>query len=140
MIRSYLHQSITVVFLLSQILLVLVVGNPVMVQCQGANNHVAIELAHAKPCQDAGFMLQNSNATDALIAGQMSVSECVDTSLTQQPVLHQGNRFLLAALPVLFAFQVDQLPAMPVRVYQSPAHFLSPDSSESLAHNVILLI
>lgn len=143
MIRGYLQQTITVVLLFSQLLLLVIVGNSFIVQCQVANDHLAIELAHINSCDDDSIVFSSDkldNVNRSLATDQYSVQECIDTSMAQTPVISQEKRASSFSLPVLFAYQVAQLPAFPVHFTQTPVHIFSSDSSKSLAHNVILLI
>lgn len=150
MIRGYVYQTTAIALLLSQVLLA-VVGGPLLVQCRGTNDHAAIELAH-NACDDTAndALLSRAIATtmpaveSAALPEQLTTDgHCVDTPLAQPPVRPQDNRAVLAAIPALWAYQIAELPelhpAAPgacrvcVPVFQ-------PDSAESLARSVVLLI
>lgn len=135
--------------LFSQLLLVML-GGPLLVQCQGTNDHAAIELAHANPCDDDGTneSLSDANATLAIAdphsaTESYTTSDCVDTSLTKTTVLRLEDRSSLETLPILRTYQIAELPEIPAPALgesDAPVHVFSPDSPESLARNVILLI
>lgn len=130
--------------LFSQLLLVML-GGPLMVQCQMANGHSVIELAHANPCDDSATDVSPTQviATSASSPGSFTAEDCVDTSLAQQPVLRQDDRVALDAIPISLDYQVAELPEIPApafRASDSLIHLSSPDSAESLARSVILLI
>lgn len=139
------QQNAAIVLLFSQLLLILL-GGPMMVQCQGTNDHAAIELAHANPCAD--LATGNSIATnkiDSLYStpATLATNDCVDTPLTLTMVLRHDERSSLEALPVLLTYQIAELPDLSVSAFgvsDTPTHIFSPDSAESLARNVILLI
>lgn len=146
MLHGRLQLMTAMILLYSQLLLV-VVGGPWMVKCQAANDHVAIELAHATPCDDAGVDVSVRDAIATLTTtapnstpGSFTTSDCVDTSLTQPTVLRQEDRSSLEAMPLMLTYQIAELPAPAFGVSDAPSHVFSPDSPESLARNVILLI
>ncbi len=135
--------------LFSQLLLVML-GGPLLVQCEGTNDHAAIELAHANPCDDHETTESLSDAIATLTGvnpypatESHTTSDCVDTSLTKAMVLRLEERSSSDALPVLRTYQIAVLPEIPapvLRVSDSFVHVFSPDSPESLARNVFLLI
>jgi hypothetical protein len=110
-----------------------------MVQCQGADDHIAIEIAHLKPCDESEPALSNSVAVNASTFDQLDTRQCVDTDLFQPPV-HPEQRYVLALVPFFCTRHIAELPETPLPVCRAPAYIFSPDSAESLARNVILLI
>lgn len=74
----------------------------------------------------------------------ITTSDCVDTSLLQATVFRQEDRSSLSeAMPLLWAFQVAELPEFPAPtcgLFDVSTHVFSPDSAETLARTTILLI
>ncbi len=134
-----LHRTTAIVLLCSQ-LVVAVIGGPLMVQCQGADDHIAIEIAHLIPCEKSGLALSNNVVLSASTFDQLDTRQCVDTNLFQPPVVHQEQRYVLALVPFSCTRHIAELPEAPLPVCRAPAYIFSPDSAESLARSVILLI
>tara|TARA_B100000683_G_scaffold194024_1_gene187092 strand:+ start:449 stop:844 length:396 start_codon:yes stop_codon:yes gene_type:complete len=130
----------TAIVLMCSQLLVAAIAGPLMVQCEGGNDHVAIEIAHSKPCDKSGPALSNRVTVNASAFDQLDVRPCVDTNLDQPPVMHPEQRSVLALVPVFHTRHIAELPEAPLPVCGVPAYIFSPDSAKSLARNVILLI
>jgi hypothetical protein len=136
MIRGHFQQTTAIVLLFSQLLLMMM-GGPLMVQCEGADGHQAVELAHDSPCEGGD---EASRDGDVLKTSQLSPEDCVDTPLAQPPVPRQDDRPSFKMIPVVLTYHQidpDQTPRPTCRV---PLHISSPDSPESLARSVVLLI
>ena len=136
MIRGHFQQTTAIMLLFSQLLLLLM-GGPLMVQCEGAGGHQAVELAHNSPCEGGD---EASREADVLKAPQLSPEDCVDTPLAQPPVPRQDDRPSFQTIPVLLAYHQVEPDQTPRPICRAPLHISSPDSPESLARSVILLI
>ncbi len=115
-----------------------------MVQCKGMGDHAAIELAH-NTCDDSGTdrLLEKVIATATPAPGSFTAEDCVDTSLVQPPMLRQEDRTALAATPILLTYQIAELPELCVTspgLSQVSIPVFRPDSAESLARSIFLLI
>lgn len=116
-------------------------GSPLLVVCEAAGGHEAVELVHDIPCEDSDLAFSIRESSDSHEAVQMSTEQCVDTPLTPPPVLRQDDRPAFSSIPVVFAYvSTFDVAELPRRCPHAPRHVFSPDSPESLARSVILLI
>jgi hypothetical protein len=124
------------VLLFSQLLL-LVVGGPLMVLCEGADGHQAVELAHNNPCEVGEPLLRDG---DVVKASRLAPEDCVDTSLALPPVLRHDDRISVPTTPIALSYFIVEFSDKPRLTPRATAHFVSPDSPEALARSVVLLI
>jgi hypothetical protein len=128
------------VVLFSQLLL-LAIGGPFVVICEAAGGHEMVELAHSTPCDDSEATYSNRESYDAHESLQFATEYCVDTPVTQPPVLRQDDRPVFQPIPAVIAyFSIFDAVEVSLRIPQALAYVFSPDSPESLARSVILLI
>lgn len=132
--------------LFSQLWLVFL-GGPMLVRCQqGGGEHQAIELAHTNPCGDEDPTLPNDWVLRASTPDLVSDERCVDTALSLPVVLRQEVRPSFETALVLLAYEIAVLPDFAGAkshvsvVFKGSLHISSPDSPESLARSVMLLI
>ena len=134
------HRATVLVALFSQLLLLLG-GGPLIVQCQGADGHREIEVAHVGPCGEESSPDSECDGGVASKAGlEWTHGGCVDTGMEQPPVLSQKDR--VASLPAALLRAYHGLDGGDARfcVARAGFHVSSPGLAAGVDRGVILLI